>query len=96
MSYTQYWIDVRRIVEADPELIRLGERMKKARPAGSPTYRAAERAYFRRRNDVEDKARHDVTAAYVDQERADKAAYMREYRAGKRAIREAVDAARKG
>jgi hypothetical protein len=45
---------------------------------------------------AEEAARVKRQQEAVDRERQDKAAYMREYRASKRAVREAVDASRKG
>jgi hypothetical protein len=70
------------------------ETLRKARKGGTPEYGRAERQYRARYRVVEDQARLDVTATEVDQERADKAAYMRDYRARKRAVRRAVDARR--
>jgi hypothetical protein len=90
-------MEVRRKVEADPELQRLQARADarlKSDGAGSPAYRRAQRAHSALRETVEAQARQDVAAADVDAERAAKAAYMRDYRAGKRAVREAVDARR--
>jgi hypothetical protein len=60
----------------------------------TPAGQRIQRQYRRRYYLVRDQARLDVTAAEVDAERADKASYMREYRANKRAIREAVAARR--
>jgi hypothetical protein len=97
MSWHSYWMEVRRQVEADPKLQRLRARMEDKRASGgvgSPAYKRAERAYLAFRKVVEDQARQDVSAAEVDREREDKAAYMRDYRASKRAVREAVDARR--
>ena len=96
-SWHMYWAGVQRRVEADPELKRLETRrdaVLRSAGAGSPAYRRAERAYRARYEIVREQARIDQTAAEVDEERADKAAYMREYRANKRAVREAVDARR--
>ncbi len=61
---------------------------------GSRSYARAERAYLDRYQAVQEQARIDQTAAEIDEERAHKAAYMRDYRAKKRAVREAVDARR--
>jgi hypothetical protein len=93
-SWTQHWIAVGRIVDADPELQLLAERMKPL-VYGSPAHRRLHRQWDARHFAVREQARLDVTAAEVDAERADRAAYMREYRANKRAVREAVDARRK-
>jgi hypothetical protein len=98
-SWQRYWIEVRRKVEADPELQRLRARMDarlRSDGAGSTPYKRAERAWAARCEVVEAKARQEVSAAEVDAERSDKAAYMRDYRASKRAVREAVDASRDG
>jgi hypothetical protein len=93
-----YWAGVRRRVDADPELKRLEARrdaILRSDGAGSGPYRRADRSYRARYDLVHEQARLDQTAEEVDRERADKAAYMREYRANKRAIREAVDARRR-
>lgn len=95
MSWTRYWMEVRKKVEADPEVQRLRARLDKLKgTAGSAAYRRAERAYLAHRSVVEEQARQEVAAAEVDDARSDKAAYMRDYRASKRAAREAVDARR--
>jgi hypothetical protein len=95
MNWHRYWNEVRRKVEADPDVKRLHDRLEKARgTVGTAAFRRAERAYLAKRAEVEAVARQEVSAAEVDAERSDKAAYMRDYRAGKRAVREAVDARR--
>ncbi len=92
-KWHRYWHDIRVRIEADPELERLRIR-RDAVPFDSPAYRRRDTAYRARHGIVEEQAHLDQAAADVDQERSDKAAYMRDYRAAKRAIREAVDARR--
>jgi len=96
LTFTGYWIEVNRKLDADPELARLRERYEKLTngSAGTPACKRAERAYFDLRKVVGERAKQEVAAEEVDREREDKAAYMREYRANKRAVREAVDARR--
>jgi hypothetical protein len=95
-SWYAFWIAVSRIVDADPELAPLRQRYERLSngSAGSPAHKRAEREYLRLRQKIEDRAKEEVAAAEVDREREDKAAYMRDYRASKRAAREAVDASR--
>ena len=92
-SWHAHWVAVRSLVDADPELQRLAERMKKL-AAGGRAHKRAQDQYLARHRVVQEQASQDQAAIEVDQERAAKAAYMRDYRAGKRAVREAVDARR--
>jgi hypothetical protein len=72
-TWQDFWIGVRRRVEADPELKRLEARrdaVLRSAGAGSPTYRRAEHAYRTRYEIIREQARFAQTAAEIDEERA--------------------------
>ncbi len=92
-SWHSHWAAVRQRVEADPELQRLYARLRTLN-AGGAAHARVEREYLERRRRIEAQASREVALREIAEERANKAAYMRDYRARKRAVREALGAAR--
>ena len=88
-SWRTHWMAVRKRVEADPELQRLSAQLSKL-AAGGAAHKRLQRQYLARRRLVEEQASRDQTLVEIADERANRAAYMRDYRARKRAMREAV------